>query len=73
MVLHLVTEVHHQLVDTEDIDEALDNQVHQVVVAGKHVQAVDMQTAEALVDKQVPLQVFVLELLVLLVSPMMLF
>ena len=61
------------MVDTEDIDEALDNQVHQVVVEGKHVQAVDMQTAEALVDKQVPLQVFVLELLVLLVSPMMLF
>ena len=59
------------MVDTEDIDEALDNQVHQVVVVDKHLQVVDMLMA--LVDRQALLQVLVLELLVLLVSPMMLF
>ena len=57
--------------DTEDIDEALDNQVHQVVVVDKHLQVVDMLMA--LVDRQALLQVLVLELLLLLVSPMMLF
>ena len=59
------------MVDTEDIDEALDNQVHQVVVVDKHLQVVDMLMA--LVDRQALLQVLVLELLLLLVSPMMLF
>ena len=59
------------MVDTEDIDEALDNQVHQVVVVDKHLQVVDMLMA--LVDRQALLQVLVLELLALLVSPMMLF
>ena len=59
------------MVDTEDIDEALDNQVHQVVVVDKHLQVVDMLMA--LVDRRALLQVLVLELLELLVSPMMLF
>ena len=57
--------------DIEDIDEVLDIQERRVVVAGKDDQAEgDMQTVVALADR---LELVPVPVMVLLVSPMMLF
>ena len=72
LVLHQVTEVHHwhQLVDIEDIGEALDNQERPAAVEDMHVQMEGMLKVGASADRRELLEVLVLELLAV---PMMLF
>ena len=74
-VQHLDKELRHYHL-LVDIDKVLDNQERRVVVVGKDDQAEgDMRTVQAAVDRLKPVLVVValVVVMVLLVSPMMLF